>query len=113
MTGGSETRSPTPGTPTLGTPVSGTSSSFRLACVQMNSGNEIAPNVEIAAGRQTYGHSLIVDPWGEIVAEAGEEPGSIIADIDPARVAEARRAVPFLTNGRPYRPADDVKWAAE
>jgi hypothetical protein len=43
--GGSETRSPTPGTP-----VSGTSSGFRLACVQMDSGNEIAPNVEIAAG---------------------------------------------------------------
>ncbi|MDE0795664.1 MAG: carbon-nitrogen hydrolase family protein [Alphaproteobacteria bacterium] len=66
-----------------------------------------------AAGSQTYGHSLIVDPWGEIVAEAGEEPGIVIADIDPARVAEARRAVPSLTNGRPYRPAGDVKRAAE
>lgn len=66
-----------------------------------------------AAGRQTYGHSLIVDPWGEIVAEAGEEPGIIIADIDPARVAEARRAVPSLTNGRPYRSVEGVKRAAE
>ena len=42
-----------------------------------------------AAGRQTYGHSLIVDPWGDIVAEAGEEPGVIIADINPARVGAA------------------------
>jgi predicted amidohydrolase len=66
-----------------------------------------------AAGRQTYGHSLIVDPWGEIVAEAGEEPGIIIADIDPARVAEARRAARSLTNGWPYRPAGDVKRAVE
>src|SRR5690606_26819705 len=42
-------------------------------------------------GRETYGHSLIVDPWGELIAEAGTEPGVIVADIDPARVAEARR----------------------
>lgn len=66
-----------------------------------------------AGGRQTYGHSLIVDPWGEIVAEAGEEPGIIFADIDPARVAEARRAVPSLINGRPYGPVAGVKRAAE
>ena len=66
-----------------------------------------------AGGRQTYGHSLIVDPWGEIVAEAGEAPGIIMADIDPARVAEARRAVPSLKNGRPYRPVTPVRRAAE
>lgn len=66
-----------------------------------------------AAGRQTYGHSLIVDPWGEVVAEAGEAPGIIIADIDPARVGEARRSVPSLANARPYRPVGDVKRAAE
>lgn len=66
-----------------------------------------------AAGRQTYGHSLIVDPWGEIVAEAGEEPGIILAEIDPARVVAARRAVPSLTNGRAYRPAGPVRRAAE
>lgn len=66
-----------------------------------------------AGGRQTYGHSLIVDPWGEIVAEAGGEPGIIIADIDPARVAEARAAVPSLKNTRPYRPVEPVRRAAE
>lgn len=66
-----------------------------------------------AAGRRTYGHSLIIDPWGEIVAEAGEEPGIIVADIDPARVDEARRAVPSLANGRPYRPAGGVRQVPE
>jgi deaminated glutathione amidase len=58
-----------------------------------------------AGGRQTYGHSLIVDPWGEVVAEAGTEPGIIVAEIDPDRVAEARRSVPSLTNARTYTAA--------
>ena len=66
-----------------------------------------------AGGRQTYGHSLIVDPWGEVVADAGEEPGYVIADIDPARVSETRRSVPSLTNVRPYKPAERIKRAAE
>lgn len=66
-----------------------------------------------AAGRQTYGHSLIVDPWGEIVAEAGEEPGMIFADIDPSRVAEARRSVPSLVNARDYTLAVRVTRAAK
>jgi predicted amidohydrolase len=66
-----------------------------------------------AAGRQTYGHSLIVDPWGEIVAEAGEEPGVIVAEIDPARVGAARRSVPSLANARAYAPAVPVSGAAE
>lgn len=66
-----------------------------------------------AGGRQTYGHSLIVDPWGEIVAEAGEEPALIVADIAPARVVEARQSVPSLANARSYKPATGVKRAAE
>ena len=52
----------------------------------------------------TYGHCLIVAPWGEILAEAGEEPGFILAEIDPAKVAEARRAVPSLGHDRPFAP---------
>ena len=52
-------------------------------------------------GRHTYGHSLIVAPWGEIVAEAGEDPCVITADIDPARVTEARQRIPALTHDRP------------
>ena len=53
-------------------------------------------------GRRTYGHSLIVDPWGEIIAEAGEEIGITIADIDPGKVAEARASIPSLFQDRPY-----------
>jgi len=52
--------------------------------------------------RQTYGHALIVDPWGEILADGGEEPGIIYADIDPARVAKIRGMMPSLEHDRPY-----------
>jgi predicted amidohydrolase len=54
-----------------------------------------------ANGRHTYGHSLVVAPWGEIIAEAGEEPCVITADIDPQRVADARGRVPALKHDRP------------
>ncbi len=54
-------------------------------------------------GRETYGHSLVVDPWGRIVAEAGQdEPGVVIADIDPAASAEARKKIPNLRNAREF-----------
>ena len=53
-------------------------------------------------GRETFGHSLIVDPWGGIVAEGGVEPGLVIAEIDPALVAEARGRVPALEHGRRF-----------
>jgi predicted amidohydrolase len=49
-----------------------------------------------ANGRKTYGHSLIIAPWGEILAEGGTEPGIILAEIDPDRVADARSRVPNL-----------------
>ena len=55
-----------------------------------------------AKGRQTYGHALIVDPWGEVLADAGEEVGFIVADIDPAKVAEARARIPALMHERPF-----------
>ena len=57
---------------------------------------------ETSQGRQTYGHSLIVAPWGEVLAEAGEEPAVILAEIDPARVAEARRMIPALGHDRAF-----------
>ena len=57
---------------------------------------------EHAEGRKTYGHSLIVAPWGEILAEAEDGTGFILAEIDAAKVAEARRAVPSLSHDRPY-----------
>ena len=53
-------------------------------------------------GRSTFGHSLIVDPWGRIVAEGASEPGVIMAEIDPALVAEARGKVPALEHGRRF-----------
>jgi predicted amidohydrolase len=51
---------------------------------------------------ESYGHSLIIDPWGEIIAEAAEEIGFIIADIDTARVDEARAMIPALRHDAPY-----------
>ena len=53
-------------------------------------------------GRETYGHSIVVAPWGEIVAEAGVEPTVLFADIDMAAVTAARAQVPSLTHDRPY-----------
>jgi deaminated glutathione amidase len=53
-------------------------------------------------GRETYGHSLIVDPWGAILAEGGTEPGVIMAEIDPAEVARARARIPSLQHGRRF-----------
>jgi predicted amidohydrolase len=54
-------------------------------------------------GRETFGHSLIVDPWGRVLAEAGTEPGIILAEIDMALVADARGRIPTLKNARPFR----------
>lgn len=55
-------------------------------------------------GRETYGHSIIIDPWGRIVAEAdGNEPGVIVAEIDPAQSAAARAKIPNLKNAREFR----------
>jgi predicted amidohydrolase len=53
-------------------------------------------------GRETYGHSLVVDPWGKIIAEGGTEPGVIMAEIDPAAVTAARARVPSLQHGRRF-----------
>jgi predicted amidohydrolase len=55
-----------------------------------------------ANGRQTYGHSLIVAPWGEVLAEAGTEPGVIVADIDPAASDAARARIPNLQHDRDF-----------
>jgi predicted amidohydrolase len=58
---------------------------------------------EHAGGRQTYGHSLVVTPWGEVLADAGEMPGVVIAGIDPAKVGEARGMVPALNHDRAFK----------
>jgi predicted amidohydrolase len=57
-------------------------------------------------GRETYGHSLIVDPWGRVLAEGGTEPGVVMAEIDPAEVAKARGRIPSLQHGRRFEIAE-------
>lgn len=52
------------------------------------------------SGRRTWGHSMIVDPWGEVLASRDEGEGVVIASIDPARVREVRAALPALANRR-------------
>lgn len=58
------------------------------------------------SGRETYGHSLIVDPWGEILAEGGVEPGVVLATIDPAKVKSVRKNIPSLQHGRRFGFSD-------
>jgi predicted amidohydrolase len=53
-------------------------------------------------GRETFGHSLVVDPWGRVIAEGGSEPGVILAEVDPADVSAARSRVPSLQHGRRF-----------
>lgn len=59
-------------------------------------------------GRQTFGHAMIIDPWGVVLAEAGDGPGYILADIDPERVASIRRQMPVLRHDRDYVLQDYV-----
>lgn len=51
-------------------------------------------------GRETFGHSIIIDPWGRVLAEAGDEPGPVYATIDLALVADARGRIPTLKHTR-------------
>lgn len=57
---------------------------------------------EHEGGRKTYGHSIIIDPWGSIIAQADEEEGVILADFDVASVRKARSAIPALKHDRDY-----------
>ena len=53
-------------------------------------------------GRKSYGHGLIVDPWGEVIAELDEGDGFALAEVDPARVAAVRAELPSLANRRAF-----------
>ena len=55
-------------------------------------------------GRETYGHSLVADPWGEVVLEMGGEPGLAFAEIDLDRIAEVRSRIPVHQHRRPIPP---------
>ena len=59
-----------------------------------------------AEGRKTYGHSLIVDPWGEVLADGGTGVGVVTAEIDPSRVAKMRRRIPALDHDRAFDGPD-------
>ena len=65
----------------------------------------IAPAMcgEHAGNRQTFGHSLVVNPWGEVIADGGEGPGIVYAEIDVERVAEVRGMIPSLTHDREFK----------
>ena len=56
-------------------------------------------------GRQTFGHSLVIDPWGEVLLDMGEEPGVGFADIDLKRIPEVRSRIPALNHRRPIPEA--------
>ena len=51
-------------------------------------------------GRATFGHSLVVDPWGKVLADGGTEEGLVWAEVDPAQVTEAQRRIPSLSHDR-------------
>ena len=53
-------------------------------------------------GRDTFGHSLVIDPWGRVLAEGDVEPGVVIAEVDPAEVVAARARIPSLQHGRRF-----------
>jgi predicted amidohydrolase len=52
-------------------------------------------------GRETFGHSIIIDPWGSVLAEADDKPGVILAEIDMQKMSDARGRIPALRHTRP------------
>lgn len=59
-------------------------------------------------GRETYGHALMVDPWGAVVADAGAAPSMIVADLDLGKVAEARTRMPSLHHDRTFAAPESL-----
>ncbi|TPG43192.1 carbon-nitrogen hydrolase family protein [Sphingomonas koreensis] len=59
-----------------------------------------------ADGRATYGHSLVIDPWGEVLLDMGEAAGLGFAEIDPGEVAAVRERIPALHHRRPIPPVE-------
>jgi deaminated glutathione amidase len=54
------------------------------------------------SGRATYGHSIVISPWGEVLVELGDEPGVLVVDIDAAHSADVRARVPALKHARDF-----------
>ncbi len=61
----------------------------------------------IPGGGESYGHSLIVAPWGEVLGDGGTDPGVVMARIDLDQVAQARARIPSLDHDRPFAPPSD------
>lgn len=60
-------------------------------------------------GRETFGHSLVVSPWGEVLCEASDDPEVVFADIDPQVLDDVRRRVPSLRHDRPFEVVSAAK----
>jgi len=58
-------------------------------------------------GRTTFGHSLVVDPWGEVLVDGGDGAKLLFAEIDLARIGEVRSRIPVLQHRRPIAPVSD------
>ncbi|HHI82215.1 MAG TPA: carbon-nitrogen hydrolase family protein, partial [Rhizobiales bacterium] len=56
----------------------------------------------LSGGAECYGHSLIVNPWGEVLADGGEETGFVMASVDLREVQKARTRIPALTHDRSF-----------
>ncbi len=54
------------------------------------------------SGKATYGHSIVISPWGEVLAELGDDPGVLVVEIDPAQSADVRARIPALKNARDF-----------
>jgi deaminated glutathione amidase len=54
------------------------------------------------SGRETYGHSMVVDPWGKVIAEGDDAPGVVMAEVDPSLIGKARARIPSLQHGRRF-----------
>ncbi|MGI9352305.1 MAG: carbon-nitrogen hydrolase family protein [Rhizobiaceae bacterium] len=67
---------------------------------------------KISGGGEAYGHSLIIDPWGKVLADGGEGEGIAVAEVDMALVSQARRKIPALTHDRKFSNGDE-RLAAE
>ena len=68
---------------------------------------------EVEGGGACFAHSLIVDPWGTVLADGGEGEGVVLAEIDPIKVTEAREKIPALDHDRPISPMTPLDTAAE
>ena len=75
---------------------------IETGCYVLAPGQVGAHAAQAGALRHTWGHSMVVDPWGAVVADGGETPGIIFADLDLGRVAEARQRVPALSHDRAF-----------